>query len=197
MRSIIMTAHRPFSALTYSIEELSTTSFASPVPFIEPLKQGRGTHTARALKAVDLQTKLLAIPCVIEQHHVFSISIIASLATAQISACNNLLEDHASSIARDRIRLSIGFLKAMGTTWPLARKMTKEVRQVARRTLAGLPSTVTQEADPEVEIDIPRDEMIWPVDPSAQIDIFAGITLPMNWDATVVNYSSSSTSSLS
>ncbi|KAF2679093.1 nicotinate-nucleotide diphosphorylase [Lentithecium fluviatile CBS 122367] len=194
---VIMTSHRPFSSLTYSIEELSTESFASPVPFIEPLKQNRGTHTARILKAIDIQTKLLAIPCAIERHNVFTACMVATLSTAQISACNILLEDHALSIARDRVRLSIGCLNAMGTIWPLAKKMAREVRYVARRTLAGLPSLTMQEAEPEREIEVPRDEIIWPVDPSAQIDIFAGISIPVDWDAALMGYSSSTTSSLS
>lgn len=194
---VIMTSHRPFSSLTYSLEEMTTQSFASPVPFIEPLRQGRGAHTARALKAVDLQTKLLAIPCTVEKHNVLTLCIVASLATAQISACNTLLEDHALSIARDRVRLTIGFLNAMGTIWPLAKEMAKEVRFVARRTLAGLPSTLTPEAEPSAEVDIPRDDIIWPVNPSAQIDIYAGITLPVSWDASAPNHSSSSASSMS
>ena len=193
--SLIMTTHRPFSSLIYSIEELSTESFVSPVPFIEPLKQGQSAHTARALKAAEMQTKLLAIPCPVERHNLFAMCIAAQLATAQISACNVFLEDHALSIARDRVRLSIGYLKAQGMYWPLARRMANEVRFVARRTLAGEQSSEVT-VDPNAEIEIPRDELIFPVDPSAQIDIYSGLTLPINWDASLANYSSSNTSSM-
>ncbi|KAF2011666.1 nicotinate-nucleotide diphosphorylase [Aaosphaeria arxii CBS 175.79] len=171
--------HRPLSSLAYSLEELSTESFASPVPFLESPNNGRGAHTARALKAAEMQTRLLAIPCAAERHNLFTLCITATLATAQISACNILLEDRAQSIARDRIRLSIGYLSQMGTFWPLAKKMAKEVRYVARATLSGNPHvTLPPEPDANDEIDIPRDELIWPINPSAQIDIYTGLTMP-------------------
>lgn len=177
-----MTMHRPFSALVYNIAELSTTSFQAPNPYLVSPVSGRSSHTARALKAVELQTKLLAIPCAIEKHNVFTMCICARIATAQISACNNLLEDHALSIARDRVKLSIGFLNAMGSIWVLAKAMAKDVRAVARSTLSVPSSTMTVEPDPAAEIQLPRDELIWPVDPSAGIDIYSGLVLPMDWE---------------
>jgi hypothetical protein len=174
--------HRPFSSLTYNIAELSTTAFQATTPYLVPPVSGRSAHTARALKAAEMQTKLLAIPCAIEKHNVFSMCICSQIATVQISACNNLLEDHALSIARDRIRLSIGFLNAMGSTWALGKAMAKDVRAVARSTLSVLPSKVVVEPDPTVEIELPRDELIWPVDPSAQVDIYSGIVMPVDWE---------------
>jgi hypothetical protein len=189
-----MTSHRPFSSLTYSMEELSTQSFVSPVAFIEPPKPGRSAHTARVLKAIETEIKLLAIPCAMERHNILTASMVATLATAQISACNIFLDDHPLSIARDRLRLSIGCLNALGTIWPLAKQMAKEVRYIARRTLSSLPSLTTQVANPSAEIEVPRDGVIWPVYPSAQIDIYAGISLPLD---PMTNYTSSSTSSLS
>jgi hypothetical protein len=179
------------------MEELSTQSFASPVPFIDPPKPGRSGHTARVLKAIDLEVRLLAIPCDRERHNLFIACIIAAVAMAQISACNVFLDDHALSIARDRVRLSVGSLNAVGTVWPLPKKMAKEVRYVARRTLSSIPSLATQAADPNAEVEIPRDNGVWPIDPSAHIDIYAGISLPVDWDEPMMNYTSSSTSSLS
>ncbi|KAF1956692.1 nicotinate-nucleotide diphosphorylase [Byssothecium circinans] len=193
---VITTIHRPLSSLAYSLEELTTESFSSPVPFIEPAKAGRSSHTARALKAIDIQTKLLAIPCAIEKHNVFTMCIVATLAASQISACNILLDDHRLSIARDRVRLSIGYLNAMSSLWPLAKKMAKEVRFIARKTLASLPSTLTQQQDETATTEIPRDEVIWPIDPSASIDIYAGLNLPFDWEASLINYSSSSGSGM-
>jgi hypothetical protein len=177
----ICTMHRPFSSLTLCAEELKTQAFLAPTPFVAPLKQGRGAHTARALKVMEMHTKLLAIPCAIEKHNVFAMCISAQLAVAQISACKALLEDHALSIARERVRLSIGFLNAMGSVWPLGKLMAKEVRHIARKHLSTNQSTVNTESDPTAEIDFPRDDLIWPVDPSAQIDIYSGLILPVNW----------------
>lgn len=189
-----MVLHRPFSSLVYSTPELSTTSFASPTPFSMSPVASRSAHTARALKAAELQTKLLAIPCTIEKHNVFSMCICAQIATAQISACNNLLEDHALSIARDRVKLSIGFLNAMGSLWALGKAMAKDVRAVARSTLSVPSSTVStasMEPEPTDEIEVPRDELIWPVDPSAGIDIYSGLMLPTEWEGSRSGYASS------
>jgi len=178
-----MNAHRPFSTLIYSMEELTTQSFVTPVPYIESSRQGQCAHTARALKAADMHTKLLAIPCVLERHHPFTLCITASIATAQVSACNLLLEDHAASIARDRVRLSVGFLSTMGNNWLLAKNMAREVRRVARRTLAGGQNNSLADADPNSITEIPRDDLFWPVgDPASQIDIYSGLVLPMDWN---------------
>ncbi|KAF2443935.1 nicotinate-nucleotide diphosphorylase [Karstenula rhodostoma CBS 690.94] len=196
MASILtMASHRPFSSLEYSFEELTTISFSPSVPFMDAPKQIRPVHTARTLKACDIQTKLLAIPCAFEKHNVMTGCIVASIAAAQIAACK-LLEDHALSIARDRVRLSIGYLNAMGTFWSTSATMAKEVRFVARSALTGLPSTIVSQSEPTGEIEISRDELIWPVDPSAQIDIYTGMSIPLILDAQAMSYASSSTSSL-
>ncbi|KAF2827486.1 hypothetical protein CC86DRAFT_290224 [Ophiobolus disseminans] len=190
----INTMHRPFSSLSLSPEEMTTQAFLSPTPYVAPPKQGRGAHTARTLRAIEMHTKLLAIPCAVERHSVFTMCMTAQLATAQISACTNLLEDHALSIARDRVRLSIGFLNAMGSFWPLGKLMAKEVRQIARTHLSNKPTTVTMDSGPAAEVDILRDDLIWPVDPSTQIDIFSGLILPADWSTTNFGYSTTNSS---
>lgn len=146
-----------------------------PSPFVVPSKAGRSAHTARALKALDIHTKLLAVPCAIEMHNVFTMGISAQLAAVQVSACTNLLEDHAQSIARDRVRLIIGFLKTMGTIWPLGKQMAQEVRAIARSNMNSIQSSVAMDAGHAATINLQRDELIWPIDPSAQIDIYSGI----------------------
>jgi hypothetical protein len=157
---------------------MNTEAFMNPSPFIIPSKLGRSAHTARALKAVELHTKLLAIPCAVEKHNVVTMCITAQLAAVQISACSHLLDGHAHSIGRDRVRLSIGYLNTMGSVWPLGKKMAKEVRAIARSNLANTPtaqSSVAMDLGPAAEIEVPRDDLLWPIDPSAQIDIYSGI----------------------
>lgn len=133
-----------------------------------------------------------------EKHNLFLMNITAQIATASISACNTLLEDYALSVARDRIRLSIGFLNAMGSVWKLGKEMAKEVRSVARSTLTGAQSTQqTVVPGPTDEIELPRDELIWPVDPLAQINIYSGLELPGTWsDDADHTYRSSSDASI-
>ncbi|KAF2130036.1 hypothetical protein P153DRAFT_385270 [Dothidotthia symphoricarpi CBS 119687] len=182
---VLVMTHRLFSSLAYSAEELSTHAFICLAPLATPPKMGRNAHTARALKALEISTRLFAIPCTLERHNVFAMSISARLATAQISACNNLLDDHAQSMARDRIRLNIGFLKAMGSIWPLGKKMVKEVQHVARSTLINLQNTMTaMDTDLTDEMELLCDEVIWPIDPSAEIDIFSGLVIPTSWNST-------------
>lgn len=178
---------------------MTTQSFLPPSPFTLTPKTGRNTHTARVLKATEMHTKLLAIPCALERHNVFIMCLTAQLAAAQVSVCTYLLDGHALSIARDRVRLSIGFLNTMGTIWPLGMKMAKEVRAIARSNLAGtcVQHTVSVDMEPAVaEIDFPRDDLGWPVDPSAQIDIYSGIVLPIDWDTTPFSYPSLASSEL-
>jgi hypothetical protein len=175
--------HRPLSALRVSKEELMTKSLYSRSLKMPPSAYaGRSAHTARSLKAMEMHTKLLAIPCEVLRHNLFLINITAQMTNSSVSACDNLLKDHALAIGRDRVRLGIGFLNTMGSVWKLAKEAAKDVRLVARSTLSGGQSThQTAEPGPTDEIELLRDEVIWPGYPSAQIDIYAGLELPGNW----------------
>jgi hypothetical protein len=187
--SAINGMHRPFSSLALCPDEMNTKGFLPSIMFVAPPKQGRAGHTARVLNAIQLHTKLLATPGTIETHNVLTMGMCARLAITQISACMNLLEDRALNIARDRVRLSIGFLNAMGSIWPLGKLMAGQVRHIARMSLSNSQETVNMELGSMAEIDFPRDDLIWPVDPSAQIDIYSGLMLPVNWETTTFDYS--------
>lgn len=165
----------------------------APSPFTLVPKAGRNAHTARVLKATEIQTRLLAIPCALEKHNVFVMCVTAQLAAVQIAACTFLLDGQALSIARDRVRLSIGVLKTMGAIWPLGKEMAREVQAIARSSLSSTSTTIQQPAcvdvdPPAAEVEIPRDDLICPVDPSAQIDIYAGLTMPVDWETTPFSY---------
>ncbi|CAI6339019.1 unnamed protein product [Periconia digitata] len=196
---ILATVHRPLSSLAYSAEEMTTTTFISGVPSTDPTTYRRNAHTARTLKAIDMQTKLLSIPCAIEKHNMMTSIIVARLTAAQIAVCNVLLDDdYGLTIARDRVRLSIGFLNSVGTIWPLAKKTAQDIKRISRASLTSLPSTVEQQSQAvsePAEIEIARDEVLWPLDPAAQIDIYAGLSMPVDWEASMMGYTSSSTSS--
>jgi len=195
----ISALHRPFSSLGYCPEEMTTQAFQAPSPFTLAPKAGRNAHTARVLKATEIHTNLLAIPCALEKHNIFTMCITSQLAAVQVSACTYILDGHALSIGRDRVRLSIGFVNTMATLWPLGKKMAKEVRAIARSCTSGTCTQDTAAMDAEYaggEIDLARDELVWPVNPSAQIDIYSGIELPIDWDATSFSYSSLTSSEL-
>ncbi|KAJ5052719.1 hypothetical protein J3E72DRAFT_232629 [Bipolaris maydis] len=190
---VMSTIHRPYSSLGYCPGEMSTRGFIAPSPFTLVPKAGRNAHTARVLKATEIATRLLAIPCALEKHNPFTACMTAQMAAVQVAACIYLLDGHALSIARDRVSLSIGFLKTMGSTWPLGKIMAIEVRTIARLSFSG---TSVQHAgsmgvEPvAAEIELPRDELVSPVDPSAQIDIYAGLTLPVDLSTTPFGYPS-------
>ncbi|EUC35340.1 hypothetical protein COCCADRAFT_77407, partial [Bipolaris zeicola 26-R-13] len=190
---IMSTIHRPYSSLGYCPGEMSTRGFIAPSPFTLVPKAGRNAHTARVLKATEIATRLLAIPCALERHNLFTTCMTAQLAAVQVAACVYLLDGHALTIARDRVSLSIGFLKTMGSTWPLGKIVATEVRTIARLSFSN---TSTQHvgsmgAEPvAAEIEVPRDEVVSPVDPSAQIDIYAGLTLPVDLSPAPFGYPS-------
>jgi hypothetical protein len=187
-----MTIHRPFSALAYSPEEFATESFVVLTPIVVSSISRRAAHTARALKALETYIKLLAIPSAIEKHSPFSMCVVAQMVTTQISACKNLLEDHALSIGRDRLRLGIGYLNTMGSFWPLGKKMAREVKSIARASLSNTQTTT--QTNVATEIEIARDDVLWPIDPSPQIDIYAGTVLPIDWNIMSMGYTSSAPS---
>ncbi|KAF2828271.1 hypothetical protein CC86DRAFT_439329 [Ophiobolus disseminans] len=190
--AILMTIHRPFSVLTYSMEEFSTESFMVLVPFMSNSFPRRAAHTARALRALDIYTKLLAIPSPHEKHSILAMSIAAQFATLQISVCRNLLEDRALDIGRDRLRLMIGFLNTLGMYWPLGKRMAKEIKAIAKA--AFLDAQERTQVDSNAEVELTRDEIVWPIHPSTQIDIYAGTVLPMDWNAISSGYASSNSS---
>lgn len=147
-----------------------------------------------------MQTRLLAIPCALEKHNVFTMCVTAQIAAVQVSACTYLLDGHALSIARDRVRLSIGVLKTMGTIWPLGKNMAREVQTIARASFSSTPvqhtviSSMGTEPMAAEEVELARDELVYPVNPSAHIDIYAGITIPVDWSNASFSCPSSSSS---
>ncbi|KAI8939608.1 hypothetical protein NX059_003370 [Plenodomus lindquistii] len=169
----LTTLHRPCSSLAYSPAELLTEAFLSPAPFAITTKAARSSHTARVLKAAEILTKLLSIPCAVEKHSILSMTILAQLAAVQVSACNDLLQDYAQSIGRDRIRLIIGCLNSMGTLWPLAKRLVKEARTIARADLTGMQRLTAMNSDTAAtcSIETPRDDMIWSMYPIVGVDI--------------------------
>jgi hypothetical protein len=188
----ISTLHRPFSALAYTPAELRTTSFSAPSPFILPASHSG--HTARVLRATEMHARLLAIPCAMKKHSVFTMCITAQLAAVQIAACTHLLDGRALDIARDRVRLSIGFLSTMGETWALGKKMVREVRGIARESLSASTQQqhgVVGDGDVDKAIGGLQEEMVWPVDLEAGIDIHEGVVIPFDWDIAAFGYASS------
>lgn len=130
--AILMTIHRPVSALPYNLDELTTASFMALGPVFPIDMSEQHAHTARTLKALDYYGNLLAISCTREKHSVFSLCITAQMAAIQISACKNSSGSDAMLLGRNRLRLFLKYLDTMGKYWPLGSKMASEVKAIAR-----------------------------------------------------------------
>lgn len=177
--------HRPFSSLSYSVEELYPQTFPpAPINAILPPKHPRqGSHTVKALKATEKLTQLLAVPSPPILHSPMAISVVAGITSAQVAACKVFLDDKPLAVARDRIRLSIGTLKAHAEIWPLSHKTLREVRVIARETLSTPQVNQPQHVNPS-EIETLHDEFSRSIDPAPQIDIFNALEIPspsMDW----------------
>lgn len=61
--------------------------------------------------------------------------MLASAIIAHLSACKFLLSGEELAIARDQIRMGIGYLKSLETVWLLASKTLREVQAIARMVL--------------------------------------------------------------
>jgi hypothetical protein len=61
--------------------------------------------------------------------------MIANITKTQLAACRYVLKGKQLSLARMRIRLSMGSLKALGEYWPLGTRTHQELAIIAREVL--------------------------------------------------------------
>ena len=73
--------------------------------------------------------------------------MIANTTIAHLSACKHILRDQALKLAREKIRLNMGVLKALGDIWPLAERTYREVGVIAREILCLVEQDVVAPAD--------------------------------------------------
>lgn len=84
-------------------------------------------------------TDLLTLLPHIERCTPFAICMIATVTIAHLSACKLVLRGRQLDIARERIRVAIGALETMGQVWPRAKKVSREVKIIARELLFAVP----------------------------------------------------------
>ena len=92
-------------------------------------------HTAKALHAIEGFSHILTLPTKSLRHTPFSICMVATVAIANLSACKYILAEQRLSLARERLRVSIGVLKSLGEIWPLGKTTLQELQAVAREML--------------------------------------------------------------
>lgn len=89
-------------------------------------------HTKKTLEAAEAAINLYALPCPILNHTPLGICGLALSTLANLSACAYILSGAEWYRTRDRIRLGLGGLKAMGDIWQISKRTEKETKQIAR-----------------------------------------------------------------
>lgn len=89
-------------------------------------------HTKKTLEAAEAAISLYALPCPILNHTPLGICGLALSTLANLSACAYILSGAEWYRTRDRIRLGLGGLKAMGEIWQISKRTEKETKQIAR-----------------------------------------------------------------
>lgn len=93
-------------------------------------------HTARCLKSIEAQIRLLALPIRQVTHTPFVVCMLATGTISLLAACKFYLSDQRVAIARHQIRMSIGHLKLFANVWPQAERSLQEIQTIAREVLS-------------------------------------------------------------
>ena len=134
--SYIVDLHRPLSALAYSTVEAVCRCTPPPPPeHLSPAQTESYMHTIKILHAIEKITELLTLPTCPALHTPFTICMVGTTTIAHLSACKYVLKGRSLSMARERIRTSMGTLKSFEENWLLAGRTRREVGIVAREIL--------------------------------------------------------------
>lgn len=137
IHSHIINLHRVLSNLAYNPVE----SVARCAPLGPP--EGSYTtcsvdthiHTSKTLISIEKLNELLTLITCLPSQTPFIISMVANTTIAHLSACKYLFRDRELRIAREKIRLSMGVMKALAEYWPLGKRTYLEVGIIAREIL--------------------------------------------------------------
>ncbi|KAJ6437699.1 putative AC transposase [Purpureocillium lavendulum] len=131
--------HRPFSRC--SVDQLECISGCSAPGDDQgsPPTELELVHTAKCINAAEAQIRLLALPAGSSNRSPFTVCMLTTGTLSLLSACKFILQDQKLAIARDQLRLSIGYLKAMSGVWVKAAKNLEEVQTIAREVLMLSP----------------------------------------------------------
>lgn len=135
----VVDIHRPLSDLAYCAIE-SVSRCAPPAPKHTPIPSN---HTPRILRAIESFNRLLTLSGSLKVHTPFIICMIANTTVAYLSACKHIFDNISVKLAREKIRMNMGLLKALGKHWPLAERTYQEVGIIAREILCLLDHDVS------------------------------------------------------
>lgn len=129
--------HRPRSQLAYGAIERSSRCAQPPSEkLIEEEQRAFDFHTTKVLEAAEAGTGLFTLPIAFIRHSPLAICGLTLLLLAQMSACRFKLKGAEYKAARDRVRLGLGAIKALGEIWPIGQVTVREIQTIARDVLS-------------------------------------------------------------
>lgn len=129
--------HRPRSQLTYGAAE--RTSKCAPPPSNQLTKKQERFfkfHTTKVLEAAEAGTGLLTLPLPFTTHSPLVICGLTLIMLAQISACPLKQDGPDYKAGRERVRLGLAAIKALGQRWEIGATTLKEIQTIARHMLS-------------------------------------------------------------
>jgi hypothetical protein len=96
------------------------------------------------MRAIARMTEMLTLPSRIAVHTPFTVCMIATSTIAHLSACKYVLEGEDLQVARERIRVAMGALESFAEVWPRGKRVTRELKTVARELLSLAPASQGQ-----------------------------------------------------
>ncbi|KUJ24551.1 uncharacterized protein LY89DRAFT_679662 [Mollisia scopiformis] len=138
LQILLVFIHRPLSRLFHSPIEKISQCAPPPMPHQMTGEEDKTywLHTKKTLEAAEAAINLYALPCPIINHTPLGICGLALSTLANLSACAYVLNGVEWYRTRDRIRLGLGGLKAMGEIWQISKRTETEVKQIARSVFA-------------------------------------------------------------
>lgn len=118
---------------------------------------GLQLHNSKVLQAIDKLNNLLTLPTDLTTHTPFVICMIGLMTIAHFSACNYLFQGQALEIERQKIRLKMGALKALGEHWELGKRTYRELGVIAREILKLADREI-----PPLQMDMPQITLEYP-----------------------------------
>ncbi|KAK9244204.1 hypothetical protein V1506DRAFT_461529 [Lipomyces tetrasporus] len=129
--------HRPRSQLAY--DPIERTSKCAPPPSDKSVAERQRAydfHTTKVLEAAEAGIGLFTLPSPFTKHTPMVICGLTLAILAQVSACRFKLKGPGYTAARDRVRLGLAAIKAMGEVWTIGSITVKDLQIIARETLS-------------------------------------------------------------
>jgi hypothetical protein len=175
--------HRQFSELAFNpLERVSSCAPKPPDRSSQSARDSETVHTARCLRSIEAQIRLLALPVRPYAHTPFVVCMLATGAISLISACKFLFIGQRLAIARQQIKMSLGFIRSFSRIWSQAATSLAEVQTIAREVLEQPPFRTPPRGRLPLPCHDPRDDrqIFAVVDPEISLAVNAcGIPTPL------------------